>query len=315
MAGHSKWANTKHRKAAQDAKRGKIFTKIIRELVTAARLGGGDPASNPRLRAAVDKALSNNMTRDTLNRAIARGVGGDEDANMETIIYEGYGPGGTAVMVECLSDNRNRTVAEVRHAFTKTGGNLGTDGSVSYLFSKKGVISFEKGDEDANMETIIYEGYGPGGTAVMVECLSDNRNRTVAEVRHAFSKTGGNLGTDGSVAYLFSKKGVISFEAGDEDVIMEAALEAGAEDVVTYDDGAIDVYTAWEEMGAVRDALEAAGLKADAAEVSMIPSTKADMDAETAPKLLRLIDMLEDCDDVQEVYHNGEISDEVAATL
>ena len=232
MAGHSKWANTKHRKAAQDAKRGKIFTKIIRELVTAARLGGGDPASNPRLRAAVDKALSNNMTRDTLN--------------METIIYEGYGPGGTAVMVECLSDNRNRTVAEVRHAFTKTGGNLGTDGSVSYLFSKKGVISFEKGDEDT---------------------------------------------------------------------IMEAALEAGAEDVVTYDDGAIDVYTAWEEMGAVRDALEAAGLKADAAEVSMIPSTKADMDAETAPKLLRLIDMLEDCDDVQEVYHNGEISDEVAATL
>ena len=222
MAGHSKWANTRHRKAAQDAKRGKIFTKIIRELVTAAKLGGGDPDANPRLRAAVDKALSNNMTRDTLNRAIARGVGGDDDANMETIIYEGYGPGGTAIMIEC---------------------------------------------------------------------------------------------TDGSVAYLFSKKGVISFEKGDEDTIMEAALEAGAEDVVTYDDGAIDVYTAWEEMGKVRDALEAAGLKADSAEVSMIPSTKADMDAETAPKLMRLIDMLEDCDDVQEVYHNGEISDEVAATL
>ena len=246
MAGHSKWANTRHRKAAQDAKRGKIFTKIIRELVTAAKLGGGDPDANPRLRAAVDKALSNNMTRDTLNRAIARGVGADDDANMETIIYEGYGPGGTAIMIECLSDNRNRTVAEVRHAFSKCGGNLGTDGSVAYLFSKKGVISFEKGDEDT---------------------------------------------------------------------IMEAALEAGAEDVVTYDDGAIDVYTAWEEMGKVRDALEAAGLKADSAEVSMIPSTKADMDAETAPKLMRLIDMLEDCDDVQEVYHNGEISDEVAATL
>ena len=246
MAGHSKWANTRHRKAAQDAKRGKIFTKIIRELVTAAKLGGGDPDANPRLRAAIDKALANNMTRDTLNRAIARGVGGDDDANMETIIYEGYGPGGTAVMIECLSDNRNRTVAEVRHAFSKTGGNLGTDGSVSYLFSKKGVISFEKGDEDA---------------------------------------------------------------------IMEAALEAGAEDVVTFDDGAIDVYTAWEEMGKVRDALEAAGLKADSSEVSMIPSTKAEMDAETAPRLMRLIDMLEDCDDVQEVYHNGEISDEVAATL
>ena len=207
MAGHSKWANTRHRKAAQDAKRGKIFTKIIRELVTAAKLGGGDPDANPRLRAAIDKALSNNMTRDTLNRAIARGVGGDDDANMETIIYEGYGPGGTAIMIECLSDNRNRTVAEVRHAFSKCGGNLGTDGS------------------------------------------------------------------------------------------------------------AIDVYTAWEEMGKVRDALEAAGLKADSAEVSMILSTKADMDAETAPKLMRLIDMLEDCDDVQEVYHNGEISDEVAATL
>ncbi|KEY57951.1 YebC/PmpR family DNA-binding transcriptional regulator [Serratia sp. DD3] len=247
MAGHSKWANTKHRKAAQDSKRGKIFTKIIRELVTAAKLGGGDPGSNPRLRAAIDKALSNNMTRDTLNRAIARGVGGDDDSNMETIIYEGYGPGGTAVMIECLSDNRNRTVAEVRHAFSKCGGNLGTDGSVAYLFTKKGVIT-----------------YAPGL---------------------------------------------------DEDSVMEAALEAGAEDIVAYDDGAIDVFTAWENLGEVKDALTATGFEAEAAEVSMIPSTKADMDEETAPKLLRLIDMLEDCDDVQEVYHNGEISDEIAATL
>ena len=247
MAGHSKWANTKHRKAAQDSKRGKIFTKIIRELVTAAKLGGGDANSNPRLRAAMDKALSNNMTRDTMNRAIARGVGGDDDSNMETIIYEGYGPGGTAVMVECLSDNRNRTVSEVRHAFTKTGGNLGTDGSVAYLFTKKGVITFAPGLE--------------------------------------------------------------------EDLVMDAALEAGADDVMTWDDGTIDVFTAWENLGAVKDALDAAGLKAESAEVTMIPSTKADMDVETAPKLLRLIDMLEDCDDVQEVYHNGEISDEVAETL
>ena len=177
------------------------------------------------------------------------------------------------------------------------------------------IIKKAEGGDKTEYEAITYEGYGPGGVAVIVEVLTDNRNRTVAEVRHAFSKCGGNLGTDGSVAYLFSKKGVISFEKGDEDTIMEAALEAGAEDVVTYDDGAIDVYTAWEEMGKVRDALEAAGLKADSAEVSMIPSTKADMDAETAPKLMRLIDMLEDCDDVQEVYHNGEISDEVAATL
>ncbi|MGL9773223.1 MAG: YebC/PmpR family DNA-binding transcriptional regulator [Sodalis sp. (in: enterobacteria)] len=247
MAGHSKWANTKHRKAAQNAKRGKIFTKIIRELVTAARLGGGDVGSNPRLRAAVDKALANNMTRDTLNRAIARGVGGDDEAQMETIIYEGYGPGGTAVMVECLSDNRNRTVSEVRHAFTKTGGNLGTDGSVSYLFTKRGVISFALG-------------------------LS-------------------------------------------EDTIMDAALEAGADDVITYDDGAIDVYTTPEAFGEVKDALEAAGLTPEASEVALVPSTRADLDAKTAPKLLRLIDMLEDSDDVQEVYHNGKISDEAAATL
>lgn len=247
MAGHSKWANTKHRKAAQDAKRGKIFTKIIRELVTAARLGGGDVGSNPRLRAAVDKALANNMTRDTLNRAITRGAGGDDYAQMETIIYEGYGPGGTAVMVECLSDNRNRTVSEVRHVFTRTGGNLGTDGSVSYLFTKRGVISFSPG-------------------------LS-------------------------------------------EDTIMDAALEAGADDVITYDDGAIDVYTTPDAFGEVKDALEAASLTPEASEVALVPSTRADLDAETAPKLLRLIDMLEDFDDVQEIYHNGEISDEVAATL
>lgn len=247
MAGHSKWANIKHRKAAQDAKRGKIFTKLIRELVVAAKMGGGDVASNPRLRAAVDKALSNNMTRDTVNRAIARGVGGDDDSNMETIVYEGYGPGGTAVMVECLSDNRNRTVSEVRHAFTKSGGNLGTDGSVSYLFTKKGVISY------------------PAGL--------------------------------------------------DEDTVMEAALEAGADDVVVNDDGSIDVFTSPEDFGSVKDALDATGLEAEMAEVSLIPSTKAELDLETAPKLLRLIDMLEDCDDVQEVYHNGDISDEVADQL
>ena len=245
MSGHSKWANIQHRKGRQDAKRGKEFTKAAKEIIIAAK-NGGDPASNSRLRAAIAAAKSINLPKDKIEAAIRKGTGQDAGGDIIEINYEGYGPGGVAVIVETATDNRNRTVAEVRHAFTKTGGNLGTDGSVSYLFSKKGVISFEKGDEDT---------------------------------------------------------------------IMEAALEAGAEDVVTFDDGAIDVYTAWEEMGAVRDALEAAGLKADAAEVSMIPSTKADMDAETAPKLLRLIDMLEDCDDVQEVYHNGEISDEVAATL
>lgn len=247
MAGHSKWANIRHRKAAQDAKRGKIFTKLIREITVAAKEGGGEIENNPRLRAAVDKALSNNMTRDTINRAVSRGAGGEGDDNMETVIYEGYGPGGTAVMVECMTDNRNRTVSGVRHAFSKAGGNLGTDGSVSYLFEKKGVIS-----------------YAPGLN---------------------------------------------------EDDVMEVALESGADDIDTADDGAIDVYTTPADFGAVKDALDAAGFKAENAEVSLIPSTKAELDAETAPKLLRLIDALDDLDDVQEVYHNGDISDEVASTL
>ncbi|GAA4496235.1 YebC/PmpR family DNA-binding transcriptional regulator [Pseudaeromonas paramecii] len=246
MAGHSKWANIKHRKAAQDAKRGKIFTKLIREITTAARIGDPDPSANPRLRAAVAEALSNNMTRDTINRAIQRGAGGGEGAELETIIYEGYGPAGTAVMVECMTDNRNRTVSEVRHAFSKCGGNLGTDGSVSYLFTKKGLIAFANGNEDQ---------------------------------------------------------------------IMELAIEAGADDVVADVDGSIEVYTTPNEFGAVLDALEGAGLKPESASVTMIASTEADLDAETAPKLLRLIDMLEDLDDVQEVYHNGAISDEVAAAL
>ena len=158
MAGHSKWANIKHRKAAQDAQRGKIFTKLIRELVTAAKLGGADVGSNPRLRTAVDKALSNNMTRDTINRAIQRGAGGGDDTNMESIVYEGYGPGGTAIIVECLTDNRKRTVSEVRHAFTKSGGNLGTDGSVAYLFTRKGLILINEADEDALMEAAIEAG-------------------------------------------------------------------------------------------------------------------------------------------------------------
>ncbi|MCL1144653.1 YebC/PmpR family DNA-binding transcriptional regulator [Shewanella marinintestina] len=246
MAGHSKWANIKHRKAAQDAKRGKLFTKFIRELTVAAREGGSDPDSNPRLRAAIDKSLSNNMTRDTVERAIKRGAGE-------------------------------------------------LDGQV--------------------LETIIYEGYGPGGTAVLVETMTDNKNRTVSGVRNAFSKSGGNLGTDGSVAYLFDKKGIISYEGVDEDTVMDAALEAGAEDVVTHEDGSIDVLTSPEDFGSVKDALDATGLESVNAEVTMVPSTKADLDANTAPKFLRLIDNLEDHDDVQEVYHNAEISDEVMEGL
>ncbi|PSU24248.1 YebC/PmpR family DNA-binding transcriptional regulator [Photobacterium kishitanii] len=247
MAGHSKFANIKHRKAAQDAKRGKIFTKLIREITVAAKEGGAEAENNPRLRAAIDKALSNNMTRDTINRAASRGAGGEGDEGVETVIYEGYEPAGTAVMVECMTDNRNRTVSGVRHAFSKAGGNLGTDGSVSYLFEKKGVISYATGI--------------------------------------------------------------------DEDAVMEVALESGADDIETNDDGSIDVYTTPADFGAVKDALDNAGFAAENAEVTLVPSTKAELDITTAPKLLRLIDALEDLDDVQEVYHNGDMSDEVAAAL
>ncbi|HIQ53870.1 hypothetical protein BXT89_11225 [Halopseudomonas pachastrellae] len=247
MAGHSKWANIKHRKAAQDAKRGKIFTKLIRELTVSAKVGGGNPADNPRLRAAVDKALGANMTRDTIDRAIARGAGSN--------------------------------------------------------------------DAD-NMEELTYEGYGAGGVAVLVEAMTDNRNRTVSEVRHAFGKCGGNLGTDGSVAYLFTRRGQLVFAAGvDEDALMEAALEAGAEDVVANDDGSFDVFTSFEEFGAVRDALDAAGFAAESADVAMIPSTEAELDLDTAQKVVKLIDMLEDLDDVQNVYSNASISDDIMEQL
>ncbi len=247
MAGHSKWANIQHRKKAQDNKRGKLFTKLIREITVAARLGGPDVGSNPRLRAATDKALGANMTRDTIDRAIKRGSGA-------------------------------------------------ADGE--------------------NYEEIVYEGYGPNGVAVMVDCLTDNRNRTVSEVRHAFSKAGGNLGTDGSVAYLFSKIGNMSYPAGsDEDRIMEAALEAGAEDVLSNDDGSIDVVTAWEDLVTVKEAMIACGLEPEHAAVTMQPSTTVDLELDDAQKIMRLVDTLEDLDDVQNVYSNADFSDEVMEQL
>jgi YebC/PmpR family DNA-binding regulatory protein len=247
MAGHSKWANIKHRKAAQDAKRGKAFTKLIRELVVAAKQGGPEPADNPRLRAAVDKALGANMTRDTVDRAIARGAGTNEADDMEELTYEGYAPGGIAVLVEVMTDNRNRTVAEVRHAFSKRNGNLGTDGSVAYLFSRKGQITFEPGV--------------------------------------------------------------------DEEQLMDAALEAGAEDIETHEDGSVDVITPWEEFAAIKQALEEAGLVAADGEVAMIAATTVPVDADGAEKIMGLVDALEDLDDVQNVYTNVDISDEVIASL
>jgi YebC/PmpR family DNA-binding regulatory protein len=247
MAGHSKWANIKHKKAANDKKRGKIWTKLLREVTVAARAGGGDIDSNPRLRLAVDKANAANVPKDTTERAVKRGAGGDDTENYDEIRYEGYGAGGTAVMVDCMTDNRNRTASEVRHAFTKHGGNLGTDGSVSYLFAKKGIISFPPGS--------------------------------------------------------------------DEDVLMEVALEAGADDVVSNDDGSVDVIAAPEEFESVRDAITGAGHEPSNAEVTYDAETKASLDAETAEKLLKMIDTLEDLDDVQEVYTNADISDQILESL
>ena len=247
MAGHSKWANIQHRKKAQDAKRGKLFTKLIREITVAARMGGPDPDSNPRLRAAIDKGLGSNMTKDTIERAIKRGAGASDGENYEEVRYEGYGPGGLAVMVDCLTDNRNRTVAEVRHAFTKAGGNLGTDGSVAYLFTKTGTLTFAPGS--------------------------------------------------------------------DEDRIMEVALDAGAEDVQSSEDGSIEVTTTPEEFMNVKDAMTAAGLEPEMAEITMTPSTTVDLDLESAEKVMRLVDTLEDLDDVQNVYTNADFSDEVMAKL
>lgn len=247
MAGHSKWANIQHRKGAQDAKRGKLFTRLIREITVAARMGGSDPAANPRLRAAIDKALGSNMTKDVIERATKRGAGELDGANYEEIRYEGYGPSGTAIMVDCMTDNRNRTVAEVRHVFSKRGGNMGTDGSVAFMFNQKGIISFAEGL--------------------------------------------------------------------DEDVVMEVALEAGAEDIVTNNDGSIDVLTTPEEYSAVKDALDAAGFESQSAEVTMHPDNTVSLELEDAKKAIAMIEAFEELDDVQQVYSNADFSDEVMAQL
>jgi len=237
MAGHSKWANIKHRKERQDAKRGKIFTRLIKEITVAARMGGGDPGMNPRLRLAVDKAQENNLPKDTIERAIKRGSGGLEGVNYEEIRYEGYGIGGAAVMVDCMTDNRTRTVADVRHAFTKYGGNLGTDGSVFFLFKHCGQMVFAPGT--------------------------------------------------------------------DEDKLMEAAIEAGAEDVVTSDDGSIEVITGANDFTHVRETLQRAGFKAELAEVTMKPTTESALTGDDAAKMQKLLDAIESIDDVQEVYTNA----------
>jgi len=246
MAGHSKWHNIQHRKGAQDAKRGKVFTKLIKEIVVAAKMGGGVIENNPSLRAIIDKALAANMKRDTIDNAVKRGAG-DLDGD--------------------------------------------------------------------NYEEVRYEGYGLGGTAIMVDCLTDNRNRTVSDVRHAFSKHGGNLGTDGSVSYMFSKQGFISFSSGDEDAIMEVAIEYGADDVITNDDRSIDVVTAPDDFFSIKDALVANNLNPEHSQITMEPDNRIELNLEDAEKFMKLIDRLEDLDDTQEVYHNADISDEVMAQL
>lgn len=247
MAGHSKWANIQHRKGAQDAKRGKLFTRLIRGITIAARSKGGDPNANPGLRLAIDKALAANMNKDTIDRAIKRGAGGLEGASLEEITYEGYGPAGVAVMVECMSDNRNRTVSEVRHVFNKCGGNLGTDGSVAYLFKKQGVISFPSGADEAQ--------------------------------------------------------------------ILECSLEAGAEDVVVNDDQSIDVVTQPDDFSNVKQALFDKQLQPEQAEVTMRAQTSVTLAKDDAEKMVRLLEMLEDLDDVQNVYSNANIPDDILAQL
>jgi YebC/PmpR family DNA-binding regulatory protein len=247
MAGHSKWANIKHRKGAQDKKRGKVFTKLIREITVAAKLAGSDVNANPRLRIATDKARAESVPKDTIERAVKRGAGELDGVDYEEIRYEGYGPGGAAVMVVCLTDNKNRSVAEVRHAFTKFGGNLGSDGSVSFLFTHCGVVSFDSG--------------------------------------------------------------------ADEDAIMEAALDAGAEDVVIGDDGFVDVISSVQGFETVRDALMAAGLSPDSADVTMRPSTSAELDESQAATMLKMLDAFEEIDDVQDVHTNADISDEILEIL
>jgi YebC/PmpR family DNA-binding regulatory protein len=242
MAGHSKWANIKHKKAATDAKRGKIFTRLIKEITVAAKMGGGDISCNPRLRLAVDKAYENNMPKDNVERAVKRGTGDLEGVNYEELRYEGYGPAGVAVMVDCLTDNKIRTVADVRHAFSKHGGNLGTDGSVAFLFKHCGQMLFAPGT--------------------------------------------------------------------DEDKLMEAALEAGAEDVVTNEDGSIEVVTDPYEFAAVKEALVKAGLQPEVGEVTMKPASENELTGDDAAKMRKLLDALESLDDVQEVYTTAVMDEE-----
>jgi YebC/PmpR family DNA-binding regulatory protein len=247
MSGHSKWSTIKHKKGAADKKRGKIFTKLIKEITVAARMGGGDPAANPRLRHALNTANSQNMPKDTSERAVKKGTGELEGVNYEEIIYEGYGPGGVAVLVECLTDNKNRTIAEVRNIFGKAGGNVGTDGCVAWMFDKKGLISVSK-------------------------------------------------------------------EHADEETLMDLALEAGAEDIIEETDS-FDIITEPGEYDAVKDAIDAAEIKCELSEITMIPQNMTKLDGQEAEQMIKFMEALDDSDDVQKFYSNADIPDEVFDSL
>ena len=247
MAGHSKWANIQHRKGRQDKKRGKLFTKLINEITVAARIGGGDQESNPRLRAAVDKAKSQSMPKDNIDRAILKGSGGDEGSNLEEVTYEGYGPGGVAILIECMTDNKNRTVAEVRHALTKFGGNLGTEGSVSYLFQQIGLLSLSK--------------------------VKDLEN------------------------------------------IMEIAIETGAEDIEVIDDDSIDIVTSPSSFMDVKDALNNEAILFNISEITMKATNEVLIDKSSSESLFKLLDMLEDLDDVQSVHSNAEVPEDILRNI
>jgi|TARA_B110000438_G_scaffold287262_1_gene319358 YebC/PmpR family DNA-binding regulatory protein len=247
MAGHSKWANIKHRKGRQDAKRGKVFSVLIREINVAAKLGGGMPEDNPRLRTAIEKALAANMTRDTIDRAVQRGAGGEDGENLEEDMFEGYGPGGVAILVETMTDNNNRTVAEIRHAFTKAGGNLGTNGSVNYLFEKKGIFQVAFGS--------------------------------------------------------------------DENLVMEMAIEAGAEDIEINNDNSITIFTAPEDFNNIKEVFDSNNIELIDSEISLVPETSISLDIDTSMKVFRLLEVLEDLDDTQKVHSNADFSDEMMEQL
>ena len=247
MAGHSKWANIKHRKGRQDAKRGKVFSVLIREINVAAKLGGGMPEDNPRLRTAIEKALAANMTRDTIDRAVQRGAGGEDGENLEEDMFEGYGPGGVAILVETMTDNNNRTVAEIRHASTKAGGNLGTNGSVNYLFEKKGIFQVAFGS--------------------------------------------------------------------DENLVMEMAIEAGAEDIEINNDNSITIFTAPEDFNNIKEVFDSNNIELIDSEISLVPETSISLDIDTSMKVFSLLEVLEDLDDTQKVHSNADFSDEMMEQL